>query len=565
MKNIYKILTALALVPVLPACSDFLDTVPDERMTIDTPEKVSALLVNAYPKVSFAAIVNTRCDNVTDFGSTTTGSQPDMLFDFMGQNFLWMDVITNGNDTFEQFWSGCYSAISTANHALEAIEAMGGAEKLPAQYGEALVTRAFAHFYIASLFCHYYEPETAAIYPGIPYVVAPETKPITQYERNTLEYTYSRIAEDLEEGMKYMTEGSGFKAPAYHFTSRSAIGFATRFYIMKKDYQKAVSYASQLIPVPAQFDPLLDEGGQPILNADGTPQQNVSSDDAAIKYVQGCFHPFATEYMSMASADDVSEAFNSSKRKGNLLITEATSSIAWSQSLYYQRYGMTRRDIERTFLGSNATVDGQWTYPYYGGQSSGGMYYLVPKYSRFYDQDAVDASSFIPYANIPVLRMEEVLINRIEAYIMTDQYDKAIADMNVFASQRITDNGMGANSSYDPAKHCITRDKLLSVYNSALTDTGHFINRYNTITGQDVRLKKALILALLNFREVEFYWEGLRWYDIVRWNIPITHASTSGKSVTIYPDDDRRILQIPESALLSGVELNPRTNVGESF
>ena len=41
------------------SCSDFLDKVSDERTQIDSPDKVSALLVNAYPKVSYAAIVNT--------------------------------------------------------------------------------------------------------------------------------------------------------------------------------------------------------------------------------------------------------------------------------------------------------------------------------------------------------------------------------------------------------------------------------------------------------------------------------------------------------------------------
>jgi len=34
------------------------------------------------------------------------------------------------------------------------------------------------------------------------------------------------------------------------------------------------------------------------------------------------------------------------------------------------------------------------------------------------------------------LRMEEVLLNRAEAYLMLNQYDKAIADLNLYASQR---------------------------------------------------------------------------------------------------------------------------------
>lgn len=559
LKNITYIIAAGAVWASAFSCADFLDTVPDERMEINTPEKVSALLVNAYPNVSLAAILNTRCDNVTDFGADLTGSQPVPLFDFMGQNFLWRDVIAGGNDTFDAFWAGCYSAIAAANHALEAIEKLGGAEALPEQYGEALMARAFAHLYLVTLFSHCYDPGSAAIYPGIPYVEVPEDRPVQEYERKTVQYTYDKIEKDIAEGFPYMTDGGIYKAPAYHFTTRSAVGLACRFYLMKKDYNRVIEYANMLIPMPSQFTDVTDAEGKPVYNQDGTPCRNVSADDAASRFARGNFHPVASEYINMSSADDISAAFNSSRRKANLLITEATSSIAWSQSLYYQRYAMSRSDFDRTFLAANATGTGQWTYPVFGGDSPSGSYLFVPKYEKYYDQSSIDATNFIPYANIPVLRMEEVLLGRIEAFIMTDRYDEAIADMNVFAATRVT----GDSGAYDIRQHCITRDKLLSLYGSQAADSEHYINKYNTVEGTDTRLKKALILALLNFREVEFNWEGLRWLDIVRWNIPVTHKTSGGAAATMYPDDDRRVLQLPESVQLSGLELNPRTNVGD--
>ena len=92
MKRI-KIYLYIGIMSFCTSCSDFLDKVPDERTQLDSPDKVSALLVNAYPKVSYAAIVNTRCDYITDFGSVYSGAQPGALFSFMGENFLWKDVI----------------------------------------------------------------------------------------------------------------------------------------------------------------------------------------------------------------------------------------------------------------------------------------------------------------------------------------------------------------------------------------------------------------------------------------------------------------------------------------
>ena len=124
MKKI-KIYLYIGIMSFCTSCSDFLDKVPDERTQIDSPDKVSALLVNAYPKVSYAAIVNTRCDYITDFGSVYSGAQPGALFNFMGENFLWKDVIENGNDSFEKFWTGCYAAIAVSNQALISIDELG--------------------------------------------------------------------------------------------------------------------------------------------------------------------------------------------------------------------------------------------------------------------------------------------------------------------------------------------------------------------------------------------------------------------------------------------------------
>ena len=104
MKKI-KIYLYIGIMSFCTSCSDFLDKVPDERTQIDSPDKVSALLVNAYPKVSYAAIVNTRCDYITDFGSVYSGAQPGALFSFMGEYFLWkMEMIpskTSGQDAMQ--------------------------------------------------------------------------------------------------------------------------------------------------------------------------------------------------------------------------------------------------------------------------------------------------------------------------------------------------------------------------------------------------------------------------------------------------------------------------------
>ena len=56
-------------------------------------------------------------------------------------------------------------------------------------------------------------------------------------------------------------------------------------------------------------------------------------------------------------------------------------------------------------------------------------------------------------------------------------------------------------------------------------------------------------------------WEGLRYWDMLRYKIPIIHKTKAGDENTLYPGDDRWVLQLPETAVLAGMELNPRSNL----
>ena len=58
-------------------------------------------------------------------------------------------------------------------------------------------------------------------------------------------------------------------------------------------------------------------------------------------------------------------------------------------------------------------------------------------------------------------------------------------------------------------------------------------NAYGSASWSDV--KKALILCILDFRRNEFMWEGLRWWDMMRYRIPITHTTKEGDSNSLYP------------------------------
>ena len=66
------------------------------------------------------------------------------------------------------------------------------------------------------------------------------------------------------------------------------------------------------------------------------------------------------------------------------------------------------------------------------------------------------------------------------------------------------------------------------------------------------------MLALLDTRKAEYTPEGMRWFDVLRYRIPVHHKSIEGEDLSLTPDDPRRQWQLPETAINFGLEPNPR-------
>jgi hypothetical protein len=71
-------------------------------------------------------------------------------------------------------------------------------------------------------------------------------------------------------------------------------------------------------------------------------------------------------------------------------------------------------------------------------------------------------------------------------------------------------------------------------------------------------LRNNIISTVLAFKRVEFVQEGMRWFDIQRYALPVEHVTFTGSVISVPANDPRRILQIPQSATLSGIEQNSR-------
>jgi hypothetical protein len=526
MKNSIKTSTIFILFLLLfSGCNSFLDTVPDNRAELDTEDKISQLLTTAYPQANYALVANAMADGVT----AIQGLSPRAGTEYYTINedaFFWRDPRATSTDSPEGFWDDCYQAIAAANHALAAIEERPNQHDLRYQKSEALLCRAFAHFLLVNLFAKTYEPGGVNDQPGVPFVDKPETVVLAKYTRQSVAEVYARMEKDIEEALENLPTEATFRVPAYHFTAKAALTFASRFYLYKGDYQKVIDLTSQVVPVPVRA-------------ANG----NVAANDAANVWAGSNFADF--KHWGSVYAE-VEQRFRLAEGKHNFLLSETYSRLCRTWTCQYV--------TPSTSLPSGVNITGgYWPFISLYYSSFRDAYYIAKLSEYFYN---TTASTGLTMVMFPFIRAEEALFNRIEAEIHLDRLDAAINDLNVYYRQR---SGVTStvSSAYNETTMVLTQAKINTYYASALAD--NFLKNYNAFGSaawNDDRI--ALMLTLLDTRKAEYIHEGMRWFDVLRYKIPVIHIDLDNKLHTLTPDDVRRVWQIPQTAIGFGLEPNPR-------
>lgn len=478
----YNIYFILAVIFLFTGCKKYLEQVPDQRTKLNTPGKVSELLVTAYPRANLFLWSESMSDNVID--NSIAGAVNNINIG----GYFWKDPEDISQDSPNYYWGACYTAIAAANQALDACNKAENPEAYSAQKGEALVARAYAHFMLVTYYSKAYDPSTSANDPGIPYVTEPETVVLKKYERKTVAYVYEQIEKDLNEGLPLIVDN--YTAPAYHFTKKAAHAFATRFYLNKRDYSKVISEANEAFP-------------------------------------SNEFASNVRPWFAFAALDQTETRiqFTAATNPGNILLGETVSRIA--NNYYNTRYSMSQVKLNGVTAPLGVNFSALRKY------SNSSTFYFVNKFYAHFVRTTINATTGTYYAMVPLLTTEEVLMNRAEANVMKGNYTAALADMNTLISVRV--NG------YVPATHDLTDKKIKDYYAATISDP-----------------QEAYLKAVLDLKAAEFVHEGMRWLDIKRLNIPVTHIDLDGTVRVLPANDPRRLCQLPPEVTLSGVELNPR-------
>jgi hypothetical protein len=154
--------------------------------------------------------------------------------------------------------------------------------------------------------------------------------------------------------------------------------------------------------------------------------------------------------------------------------------------------------------------------------------YALGKYQFLFERTSITSNVGYNYTVMPLFRGEEVLLNRAEAYANTGQLAAALADLQVYVDKRYTE------------KPIVTIEELRDYY-------------------QTNNSQAAIMAFIVDERDKEFIHEGIRWFDIRRFNLPVTHITQTGATITLGESDLRKVLQIPQNAIdVGGLEPNPR-------
>ncbi|MFA8434652.1 MAG: RagB/SusD family nutrient uptake outer membrane protein [Marinifilaceae bacterium] len=500
-KNLLYILTIITALS-FSSCDEYLDTTPDNRTVMDSEEKVKELLTSAYPELGYAMFCFSMADNADDKGM---GHNTDINND---QGYAWEEFSSVTQDSPAGYWDACYQSIAHANQALAYIESNKVDGEIPTEYlpyyGEALLIRAYCHFMMVNLWGKHYNPATAATDLGVPYVTEVENVVFKDYRRETVAKVYELIEKDLVEGIQYIQDDA-YDVPKYHFNRSAANTFASRFYLYKGDWKKVLGYSTAAL------------GANP----------SVRLRDLSGKYAQ------------MGLNEQEAEYSKASESANFLLCSNITLWFSYFQASL--RYTYSNNIKKQVFNNNFVLGDKEWA------QSSanyGGDDIIVLKWGYFFKKTSVNADVGYYYAMTPTVVAEEALFNRIEANIMLKNYTEAENDLNLYFEKRIIDYA---------EDNKVTEEKITAHYQDN-TNADSPLNPWYSLDEKT----RTYLNCVIDTRRREFIYNGMRWFDIRRFNMKVVHKVEDGSPIELQEDDARKVLQIPVTAQQFGLEPNNR-------
>ena len=530
---------------VFTACVDKLDEDPDSRwIKIDTPEKVSQLLTSGYPSSVPAVVCELMGDNLVDDNVVVPATHNDAYDQFHEEAYKWEDInsySSGTDDTPLEVWDKYYFGIATANHAIAAMQEMSDDPahdpEVSYSWGEAHLMRAYFHFVLVNVFAEAYKDSIQSMQDwGVPYVTTVEEVVRVDYAkpeyRKKVTEVYQLIEKDILAGIN-LIDDSKYKVPAYHFNRNAAYAFAARFYLFKRDYEKCLKYAD--LALGSNPATSLRKWASMSANTINTLLNDYNDEKAACNYLLLTTYSLQDRMLSACRYAINSGSRATAKMAGTN--KDVTVNVPSTKDILYEGGGPN-------WNGRVPAFDGK-IFRWNAGSEYGSWLFRVYEYFEYTNKIAGIGFVHIIYQPFTA---EETLLCRAEAKLYLGNREGAIQDLEAWTASKIIDEPLTQtqiNKKYagTPATNIFVNDMHPDKMSS----------EFKVLTGEDLNV----LNCILHFRRIETMFEGLRWFDIKRYGITVTHVYRAPKDYNATCDvlewnDPRRIVQIPYNAIDAG-------------
>jgi hypothetical protein len=497
MKNRYKIFQIISIALIafgVLSCESYLEEVPQNKLNPSTVTDYRELLNYGYvTKERIMPYLEALGDDVDlkleDRARDAVNGDAYMsayLFEPTHETTLGTDI------AFAKLYQSIYYANLVITRIDEAESVTLGDDMQDFKdnlKGEAYALRAFSYFYLVNLYGQHYDPASASSDFGVPINFSTGAED-QAYPRATVEEVYNLMASDLDNAVSLMEANVIEKTSKIQFNAQSARALQSRVALYMQDWDKTVETATKVLEVNNTVNDIT--GLTDIFNEE---EYNV--------------------FFSLRAGPDYLDAENTNI----FFVNGVTENIPLVN--YYPTYTTFSVNTELEDLYDEGDIRRYYFLGILDRVVSGVAYQkLVTLKNRsttsFFGR--YQPTSFDGYSR--VLRVEEVLLNRAEAYAKNGDLQLAINDLNAIRVKKI-----------EP---------------SFYTDlaVGSFT-------------QETLIDYIFEERRRELCFEGHRFFDLKRTTRPgMTRTGYKGDITiesTLLQDDPRYVLQIPESEL----EANP--------
>lgn len=281
MKKIY-IITHYALLGLLAAgCTD-LDTAPlsstitadqKEQVVAADPSKLEASVAAVTANFTQYAKLYSEDQNVhSDIGYPTimlaTDSRgTDMIADDIGYNWYagsltFSDCLNTSTSTIE-FWGTLYNQIFTANAVIGTVDAETTDPTLQFYLAQGLAIRAFDYFTLVQLYQFNYKGHEND--PGVPIITPENAEEVATNgcARSTVQETYDFILADLDKAIELLSNSSKTRDDKRYVSLDVAYGIRARVNLAMHKYAEALSDAEAALAHTSSVPYSLTEAGKP--------------------------------------------------------------------------------------------------------------------------------------------------------------------------------------------------------------------------------------------------------------------------------------------------------------